>query len=238
MKNNRKGASMRRVMIFVTLMAAAALFAAEPTFEQEMGAWHKKAIQVCGAMKKEPVDEMLIARDAAALVPEIAALLAKYRAAVPSAYAKDPNWPAYLVALNEYAAVIRERVEKKQYREALVFCPSICMTFGKMHKINGTIDLTDLMFAWRMEMHATTDMLVVGNRAGIEENLKVVEGLYHKILAFKKKKNDPTFNDLFKPADDAYAVWRKEIQDGDPQRAVAAFKSFFVQFSKPYLSTL
>ena len=112
------------------------------------------------------------------------------------------------------------------------------MTIGKLHKINGKTDLTDVMFAWRTELKNTSDMFLAGNTAGANQNISIVEDLYQKVIAMKTKKNDGTLNELFTPLDDAYKTWLKAVKTLDIQAINLVQNKFIEAFSKPYLATL
>jgi len=227
-------------MIIALFFAAATItgFAQTQSFDCEIIPWHKKAILTCGMIKDQNPDFAIISKNLNELQSELKAISDNYINKPPREYEKDPNWKSYLVSLNEYVAVIKERVENKQYTQASVFCPYFCMTIGKLHKINGKTDLTDVMFAWRTELKNTSDMFLAGNTAGANQNISIVEDLYQKVIAMKTKKNDGTLNELFTPLDDAYKTWLKAVKTLDIQAINLVQNKFIEAFSKPYLATL
>jgi hypothetical protein len=106
-----------------------------------------------------------------------------------------------------------------------------------MHKINGTMDLTDVVFSWRMELKNTSDMFTVGNTAGANQNLSIVEGIYKQVMAKKAQRNDNALNETFKPLDEAYAAWLKAAKAGNKETMNAALQKFMDGFPKPYMAT-
>lgn len=208
------------------------------TFNTDAAKWHKKAIMTCGAIKSQNPDSITINKNLSELETEIDLLLKNYLDNPPAEYAKDVNWKTYLLTLSENLKAVKERVESKNYKGASFFCPYFCTTFGKMHKINGTTDLTDLMFAWRMEIKNATDMFNTTNITGAEQNLVEVEKLYLKVTEMKKLEANSSFEELFKPLEESYIQWRTALKDKDKNALNESFNRFFKLFAKPYLFTL
>ena len=224
------------ISLLVACLTTTSLFA--QSFEKDASAWHKKAIMTCGMIKSQNPDSALITKNIAELEAGINDILKMYMNNPPAEYAKDVNWNSYLLSLKENLTVVKERVEKKEYLKASFFCPYFCNIFGKMHKINGTTDLTDIMFSWRMEIKNTTDMFNAGNISGAMQNVKRTEESYQNLLKMKAAKNNETFESLFAPLEQIYVAWLNAIKISDSQKINESYNSFMKAFSKPYLSTL
>jgi hypothetical protein len=229
----------QHILITIVLFVAASVvgFAQTRSFDKEIAPWHKKATMQCGMLKADPVNAAQILKNVSELQSELQVLSGKYLENPPAEYANDPNWKSYFMTFAENLVVVKERVERKQFVQASLYCPNFCMTFGKMHKINGTTDLTDLVFAWRMEIKNTSDMLNTGNTAGANQNVSMVEGIYQKLTAMKSSRNDNSLNELFKPIDAAYTAWLKATKGADKPGMNVALNNFMDGFAKPYLAT-
>jgi hypothetical protein len=228
-----------KTMIIALLLAAATVtgFAQTSSFDKEITPWHKLATMQCGMLKANPVNAEQILKNLDELTSGLKVFTDKYLDNPPAEYAKDVNWKSYLQTLAENIVVVRERVEKKQFAQASIYCSTFCKTFGQMHKINGTMDLTDVVFSWRMELKNTSDMFTVGNTAGANQNLSIVEGIYKQVMAKKAQRNDNALNETFKPLDEAYAAWLKAAKAGNKETMNAALQKFMDGFPKPYMAT-
>jgi hypothetical protein len=226
-------------MIIALFFAAATItgFAQTSSFDKEIAPWHKLATMQCGMLKANPVNAEQILKNLDELTAGLKVFTDKYLDNPPAEYAKDVNWKSYFQTLAENIVVVRERVEKKQFAQASIYCSTFCKTFGQMHKINGTLDLTDVVFSWRMELKNTSDMFTVGNTAGANQNLSIVEGIYKQVMAKKAQRNDNALNETFKPLDEAYAAWLKAAKAGNKETMNAALQKFMDGFPKPYMAT-
>lgn len=226
-------------MIIALLLTAASVtgFAQTSSFDKEIAPWHKKATMQCGMLKANPVNAEQILKNLDELTAGLKVFTDKYLDNPPAEYAKDVNWKSYFLTLSENIVVVRERVEKKQFAEASVYCSTFCKTFGQMHKINGTTDLADVVFSWRMELKNTADMFNAGNTAGYKQGIPAVEGIYKNVVAKKTERNDKGLNEIFKPLDVAYTSWLKAIKAGDKGAMNLAYKSFMDTFPKPYMAS-
>jgi hypothetical protein len=227
------------ILLATVLFVAASVVGTAQTksFDKEITPWHKMATMQCGMLKANPVNAVQILKNLSELQNELQVLSEKYLNNPPPEYASDPNWQSYFMTFEENLVVVKERVERKQFAQASLYCPNFCMTFGKMHKINGTTDLTDLVFAWRMEIKNTSDMVNAGNVAGANQNVGMVEGIYQKLTALKSSRNDNSLNELFKPLDATYTAWLKATKGADISRMNVALNNFMDGFAKPYLAT-
>jgi len=232
---------MKTKKMFIVLFMIAAVtvtgFAQTSSFHKEITPWHKKATMQCGMLKANPVNDVQILKNLSELATELKVFTDKYLDNPPAEYAKDVNWKSYFAALSENIVVVRERVEKKQFAQASIYCSNFCKIFGQMHKINGTSDLTDVTFSWRMELKNTTDMFAVGNVKGAKQNMKTLVQIYAQVTEKKALRNDLALNETFKPLEDAYAKWLKAEKTGNIDQMNAALNDFIAGFPKPYMAT-
>jgi hypothetical protein len=228
-----------KTMIIVLFMLAATAtgFAQTSSFDREITPWHKLATMQCGMLKATPVNAEQILKNLDELQTGLKVFTDKYLNNPPAEYAKDVNWKSYFLTLAENITVVRERVEKKQFAEASVYCPTFCKTFRQMHKINGTTDLTDWVFSWRMELKNTADMFNAGNTAGYKQGITTVEGIYEQVQAKLAKRNDPALNETFGPLDKIYVAWLTAIKSGDKNAMNTTYTAFLDAFPKAYMSS-
>jgi len=231
---------MKTKKMFIALLFAAATvtgFAQTSSFDKEITPWHKKATMQCGMLKANPVNAEQILKNLDELSSGLKVFTDKYLDNPPAEYAKDVNWKSYFQTLAENIVVVRERVEKKQFAQASIYCSTFCKTFGQMHKINGTMDLADVTFSWRMELKNTTDMFTVGNTVGANHNMEHLEMIYKMVVAKKAQRSEDAINEIYKPVEEAYASWLIAEKAVDVKAMNAALKVFMDAFSKPYMAS-
>lgn len=224
------------VLLFVT---SSLVFSQTKSFDEEIAPWHKKAVMTCGMLKNmDSFDQQKFLKNLNELNSELKILSEKYLNNPPAEYAKDPQWKTYFEDLKDNTDVIRERIEKKEYRFAQKYCPFYCMTFGKMHRNNGRTDLTDVMFSWRAEIKNAMDMYAAGNSAGAKNHLEMVDRMYGKLKLYQQKKNDPKFDEFFTPVEETVKAWKEGIKNDNVEQAKTNFDKFMNEFGKPYMATL
>ena len=209
------------------------------SFDEEIAPWHKKAVMTCGMLRTmDTFDQQKFIKNLDELEAELKVISEKYSNNPPAEYAKDPQWKTYFEDLMDNTNVIRERIEKKEYRLAQKYCPFYCMTFGKMHRNNGRTDLTDVMFSWRAEVKNAMDMFAAGNVDGAKNHLEMVDRMYGKLKSYQQKKNDAKFNELFSPVEELVKEWKNGIETKNAEKVKTNFGKFMNEFSKPYGYTL
>jgi len=228
-----------RILLAIFLLASSLTSYAQVTtaFDKEIAPWHKKATMQCGMIKAKPIQADKILSNLKELKEGLKAIESKYLDNPPKEYAKDPNWKSYFTTFEGNIEVLTFLMGEQKYAEAAVYCPTFCKTFGQMHKVNGTLDLTDVVFSWRMEMKNTNDMMLVGNVEGANKNSKVLEGIYNHVLAFKDKRNDKNFNELFPALQQAYLSWLKAFEQKDKEAMNTEMNKFMDAFPKPYMAS-
>ncbi len=185
-------------------------------FENDMKKLHGDIFKTCDMIKSEgEKDNKKILDSLAALKDEITELQAKYVKNPPEEYAKDPLFGSYFFQMKDIIDTLSERVSRNDYNAAAMNCPGFCMTFIKMHSINGTIDLTDVMFMWYQQISMTNFMINAGNTKGASMNAKKLPDLYKMVLGQKDKKNSSGFDEEFKKLDDSYNKWIKAIEENN-----------------------
>lgn len=232
--------------ILISGLLAAALFittsgsrAQESVFDKEAAPWHKKAIMTCGMLRNlDTFEEQKMLGNLQELQAELEQLAARYASHPPQEYAGDPLWKTYFEDLADNLVIVRERVEKKQYRLAQKYCGNFCRIFGAMHENNGRTDLTDLLFSWRGAIRSAMDVFNTGNRAGTKKHVDMATNLYNQVTARMGKNSDSALAPLFVPVKGAFEKWQTAVAQGDKETAREQFNVFMGTFPKPYLSTL
>ena len=230
----------QKLLLVLSLLAISSFaFAQTKSFDEEIAPWHKKAVMTCGMLKNvDSFDQQKFLKNLDELEAELKVLSEKYLNNPPAEYAKDPQWKTYLEDLQDNTNVIRERIEKKEYRLAQKYCPFYCMTFGKMHRNNGRTDLTDVMFMWRAEIKNAMDMFSAGNYDGAKNHFEMVDRMTGKVKSYQQKKDDAKFNELFTPVEELVKEWKDGIENKNIEKAKTNFDKFMTEFGKPYMVTL
>ena len=222
----------------VMLLTSGLALGEEKGFEAESHQWRMKAVMTCGMLRDpKALDPSKVLTALGDIDKEWAAISGKYLNSPPKEYASDPLWKAYFEDLSDNVVVVRERVEKKQYRLAQKNCSQFCMTFSRMHQTNGVSTLTDQLFGWRMGMNGAQDMMNAGNAQGAKASLdalgKMRDGLQRQLALPANAK----LADLQKPVMAAYDVWAAAMNAGDAKKAGAAFMDFMGVFPKLFMAS-
>jgi hypothetical protein len=220
------------------LFIASTAFSQESPFDKEVNPWHKKATMTCGMLRDmKTFDSPKMLANLSELDNELKAFSEKYLNNPPKEYAADPLWKTYFEDLADNIRIVRERVERKEYRLAQKYCGQFCMTFGKMHRTNGRATLTDMLFSLRMEVKIAMDMLNAGNVQGAKAHAGTLAKLHENIQHQLGQPNNVKLGELQKPLMDAYNQWVAAVNDGDSKRADSAFMTFMNEFPKLYGAT-
>ncbi len=211
---------------------------AQNNFAKDMRSLHIHSVNTCGLIKAKEHNQSQILKALSNLKGEYASVQAKYAKNPPAAYAKDAAFGMYFVEFQDVIDALSARVAKKDYKRATLNCARICMTFNKMHMINGQLDITDMMFSWNMQLMFTTNMLKVENYKGAGMHLKMVEMLYQKVNALKTKKNSTAFNQDFAVIDTLYQNWLDNVNAKNYPDAFKAFGEFSAAFPKVFKKSL
>jgi len=232
---------MKRILTFILLMLMGAGFQLlaqqESVFDKEVEPWHQKATQTCGMlrdMKTFNADKMIASLNE--LEKELQKIMEKYSSNPPAEYAKDPLWKTYFEDLMDNIKIVRERVEKKEYRLAQKYCAQFCTIFGKMHRTNGRVKLTDMLFSFRASIRDAMDMVNAGNYEGAKEQLKGIS-IQHEKIEEKILRSSEQIKSLNTSLMSIYKRWYTAVSRDNIEDAKDAFNTFMNEFPKLYQAT-
>jgi hypothetical protein len=227
------------VILFVSsLFISSTAFSQESPFDKEVKPWHRKATMTCGMMRDmKTFDPQKMLSNLTELDNELKTISEKYLNTPPKEYAADPLWKTYFEDLADNIRIVRERVERKEYRLAQKYCGQFCMTFGKMHRTNGRVTLTDMLFSLRMEVNNAMDMVKAGNIQGAKAHVNTLAKLYETIHHQLGQPNNAKLSELQKPLMAAYDQWVGAVNAGDSKKAEGGFTTFMNEFPKLYGAT-
>ena len=133
--------------IFFAIAILASSMFAQSVFDKEASGFHKKAVMVCGTMKAEAPTEQQVNNVISAAEQELKVLTEKYKNNPPAEYKNDPLWSSYFDDFADNLTLVKILAAQKDYKIAAKYCSTFCQIFGRMHKNNGTVDLTDILFS-------------------------------------------------------------------------------------------
>jgi hypothetical protein len=171
------------------------------------------------------------------LEKELQALTTKYATAPPPEYAHDPLWKTSFEDLADNIRIVRERVERKEYRLAQKYCGQFCMIFGKMHRTNGRVTLTDLLFSFRAEVRNSMDMVNADNLAGAKAQVGALAGMHDKIVKEISQSGSAQLKDLHRPFASAFTGWCRAVEQENVNEAERSFTTFMNEFPRLYQAT-
>ena len=228
--------------IFLSILLAAMVTIsanAQTKFETAMRDLHLKAVNTCGMVKsKNGHDKDKIVASFNELKTMAQKIQKKYANNRPKAYKKDPLFASYFVQIMDIANHQIALVNEENYKVATMNCSQFCMTFRKMHAINGTTDLTDAMFNWTMQMSMTMFMVNAGNLNGAQMSVARVPSAYKMVQKFMAKKADADFNSSFEKIDPLYKEWITAMNAKNYDKAKEVFKSFNASFPKVFKQSI
>ena len=227
------------LLTIIALVLSGVTVFAQSDFDAEMVVLHKNAIKNCGMIKSQGTHNTAkILQSLAQLKTEIRNDEVKYTKNPPKDYADDPLFKSYFEELDDVVDALITRVKKENYKRAAMNCARICMVFNKMHMFNGKMDLTDMMFSWKMQMTMTMNMLNAGNEKGAYQNMNRVKSLYSKVLKFKNKKDNPEFQKHFNAVNKIYLDWSAAMDKKDKAKTKTLFADFNKVFPKAFTLSL
>ena len=224
-------------MLFLLAMSNVSF--AQTSFDKDMTKLHSDIFSTCGMIKsKDAKDDAKILKSLAGLKTEISSLQNEYVKNTPEEYAKDPMFASYFFQLKDVVDILSERVARSDYKAAIMNCSGFCKTFNKMHMINGTLDLTDVMFMWNMQITMTNFMINAGNTKGASMSVKKIPAIYNMVIAQKTKKNNAEFNKEFSSLNSSYKAWLKAVNNNDYKKAQKEAKAFNAAFPMVFKQSL
>ncbi len=228
-------------MIYIVLFifALSNISIAQKSFDKDMTKLHGDIFKSCGMIKsKKAKDNVKILKSLDGLKEEISSLQKLYVKNTPKEYAKDPMFASYFFQLKDVVDILSERVKRSDYKAAIMNCSGFCKTFNKMHMINGTLDLTDVMFMWNMQISITNFMINAGNTKGAIMNIKKIPAIYNMVIAKQKQKNDAEFNTEFIALDKSYQAWIKAVENQNFKESQKQAKAFNAAFPMVFKHSL
>lgn len=225
------------VLFILTLSSIT--FTQTNSFDKDAAPWHKKAVMTCGMLRDmKTFDKQKMLNNLNELSDELKTLQEKYADNPPAEYANDPLWKTYFEDFADNIVIVKERVEKKQYRSVSNYCGNFCRIFGRMHKNNGTTDLTDVMFALRAELRMAMDMFNAKNIKGTKETLPMIKNVLNKVDMKAKAFNNKEYDEAYSPLKALVEKWIEAVEKDESKSVVENFNSFMNEFPKAYRITL
>ena len=225
--------------VLIVLMFSSFTFAQTNSFDKDVAPWHKKAVMTCGMLRNlQTFDQQKMLNNLSELSAELNTLQEKYADNAPSEYAKDPLWKNYFEDLADNIVIVKERVEKKQYRLVSNYCGNFCRIFGRMHKNNGTTDLTDVMFGLRGELRMAMDMFNAKNIKGTKESLSTIKNFLTKVDMKAKAFNNKSYDEAYAPLKSSVEKWIEAVEKNESKSVIENFNMFMNEFPKSYKITL
>ena len=222
-------------MLFVFGFMATSMFA-QSTFDKEASGFHKKAVMVCGTMKAAAPTEEHVSNVISAAATELETLTQKYKNNPPAEYKNDPLWSSYFDDFADNLTLVKTLAAQKDYKIAAKYCSTFCQIFGRMHRNNGTVDLTDMLFALNMQMKLTTDMANAGNIKLAKENGVMIKKMLEQTT--EKVKHTENFEPQFASINKTAIEWIKAIESNDAKAANSLYTTFSADFSKPFIASM
>jgi hypothetical protein len=222
--------------IFFAIAILASSMFAQSVFDKEASGFHKKAVMVCGTMKAEAPTEQQVNNVIAAADAELKMLTEKYKNNPPAEYKNDPLWSSYFDDFADNLTLVKTLAAQKDYKIAAKYCSTFCQIFGRMHKNNGTVDLTDILFSINMQMKLSTDMANAGNLKSAKENIGMIKKLLEQ--SSNKIKNAENLEPLFSPINKMANEWLNAIEKDDAKSANELYKKFSVDFPKLFIASM
>lgn len=222
--------------IFFAIAILASSMFAQSVFDKEASGFHKKAVMVCGTMKAEAPTEQQVNNVISAAEEELKALTEKYKNNPPAEYKNDPLWSSYFDDFADNLTLVKTLAAQKDYKIAAKYCNTFCQIFGRMHRNNGTVDLTDILFSLNMQMKLSTDMANAGNLKSAKENIGMIKKLLEQ--SSNKIKNAENLEPLFSPLNKMANEWLNAIEKDDVKSANELYKKFSVDFPKLFIATM
>lgn len=227
------------VLLIAMLFALVTLVKSqESSFDKEASSFHKKAIMACMMTKAPSQDARKLADALNVAKKDLENLIHKYKSTPPPAYKNDPLWTSYFEDLEDNVTLVKTFTEQGNFKLASKYCNVFCRTFLRMHKNNGTVDLTDMLFSINMQMKLTTDILNAGNSLGTKENIDMVKKLIEKTSAMVKSSGNANFNELFVPFEKTAQNWITAIENSDAKKANELYGELLPSFKKIFMASM
>ena len=223
------------ILSFIIGLMATTIFA-QSSFDKEASGFHKKAVMVCGTMKAANPTEQQVTNVISAADDELKTLTQKFKNNPPTEYKNDPLWASYFDDFADNLTLVKTLAAQKDYKIAAKYCSTFCQIFGRMHINNGTVDLTDMLFALNMQMKLTTDMANAGNMKLAKENGAMIKKMLEQTT--EKVKHTENYESQFVSIHKTATEWIKAIESGDAKAANSLYATFSADFPKPFIASM
>jgi hypothetical protein len=235
---NKRKTEMKRLNIMllaVVLMTASLL--AQTQFDKDAAVFHKKAIMVCGIFKTQNPNAEQVSNLISSASEELRNLAQKYKDNPPAEYKNDPLWQTYFEDWADNLTLVKTFAEQKNYKLVSKYCNTFCQIFVRMHKNNGTTDLTDLLFTLNMQLKLTTDISNAGNIKGVKENIGMLKNMLKNTSAKVNSISNKNIEEMYSPLQKTAQSLIKAFEDSNSQKADSLYASFMKDFPKLFLAS-
>ncbi|MGQ9799622.1 MAG: hypothetical protein ACUVRG_10120 [Ignavibacterium sp.] len=143
---------MKKLFVVLFAVVLTSSMFAQSVFDKDASGFHKKAVMVCGSMKIQSPDAQKVTEAINSAAAELEMLIQKYKNNPPAEYKNDPLWSSYFDDFVDNLTLVKTFADQKNYKIASKYSNTFCQIFGRMHRNNGTVDLTDALFTLNMQM--------------------------------------------------------------------------------------
>lgn len=224
------------VILIAVFLITASLFA-QSQFDKDAAVFHKKAIMVCGISKTPNPNAEQVSNLISSASEELTNLTQKYKDNPPAEYKNDPLWQSYFEDWADNLTLVKTFAEQKNYKLVSKYCNTFCQIFVRMHKNNGTTDLTDLLFTLNMQLKLTTDISNAGNTKGVKENIGMLKNILKQTSEKVASVGNKNLEKSFAPLDTAAKSLIKSLENSDVESANSLYSSFMKDFPKIFMAS-
>ena len=234
-KRKTKMKKLNAILLSVILMTVS-LFA-QTQFDKDAAVFHKKAIMVCGISKTTNPNAEQVGKLISSASEELTNLTQKYKENPPAEYKNDPLWQSYFEDWADNLTLVKTFAEQKNYKLVSKYCNTFCQIFVRMHKNNGTTDLTDLLFTLNMQLKLTTDISNAGNVNGVKENIGMLKNMLKNTSAKVKGLSNKNIEKMYSPLNKTANSLIKALEGSESQKADSLYSSFMKDFPKLFMAS-
>ncbi len=146
-------------------------------------------------------------------------------------------WKSYFEDWADNLTLVKTFADQKNYKLVSKYCNTFCQIFVRMHKNDGTTDLTDLLFTLNMQLKLTTDISNAGNVKGVKENIGMLKNMLKNTSAKVKSSNNKNIEEMYSPLYKTAQSLIKALEDSDSQKANSLYSSFMKDFPKLFMAS-
>ena len=234
---------MRKYLLFlslVVLLLPGLSLAEEGAFDRELSTLRKNIIGMCAQLQagkpKESQEQLL--NDIDSIINTWLEMKKRYIENIPAEYSRDPEWKNYFDEAEDNFQIMRQNVEKQNYKRASQFCGQNCALFVKIHNVNGRVTITDKMFIIRQNIRTAVSMAKADNWKDavtvISLNENILTGLKNLCPAHKMKEFNVDSKTLFSINEEL----KKIMKEKNINKLNNQFKGMLEKFNKIYFTYL